>query len=65
MNVHVANWGSVGSVIKVNGSGSLRDVAKFYNHISAILKLKNFPRHIRVTKEQTQLRSYLNSAFQR
>jgi hypothetical protein len=57
--------GSVGSVIKVNGSGSLRDVAKFYNHSSAILKLKNFVRYIRVTKQNTQLRSYSNSGIQR
>jgi len=34
--------GSVGSVVKVNGSGSSRDVEQFYNHSSAILKLKNF-----------------------
>ena len=47
--------GSVGSVIKVNGSGLLRDVEQFYNHRSVILKFKNFSRHISVTKQNTQL----------
>ena len=49
--------GSVGSVIKAKGSGSLKDVAQFYNYSTAILKLKNFVRHISVTKQNTQLRS--------
>jgi len=55
LTVHVVNHSSVGSVVKVNGGGTLRDVEQFYNHRSAILKLKNFPRHISVTKNKTRL----------
>jgi hypothetical protein len=44
--------GSVGSVMNVSGSGSLREVAQFYNHISAILTLKNVVRHISVTAQK-------------
>ena len=55
--------GSVATVIKVNGSGSLVDEMQFYNHSSAILKPETFLRHISRTKQNTQLRSYLISAI--
>ena len=57
--------GSGGSVVKVNEGGPLRDVEQFYNHSSAILKLKNFVEHISVTKQNSQIRNYINSAIQR
>ena len=63
LNVHVVNRSIVGSAIKVNGSGSLREVAQFYNRSYSILKTKKILRHISLTKQNTQLRSYLISAF--
>jgi len=34
--------GNVGSVIKLSGSGSIRDIAQFYNHSSAIRNTEKF-----------------------
>ena len=60
----MTNRSIVGSVIKVNGSGSITVITKHYNHNSAILKIEKLLKYFGVTKENTQLRSYLISAIQ-
>ena len=53
MTVLAANRGSVGSVMKVNGSESLTVVIKHYNHDSTILKTEIFSIYISVTKQNS------------
>jgi len=56
MTVHVVNHNSVGSVINVIASGSLRNLEQFYNRSSANVKTKKISTYISRTKQNTQPR---------